>query len=234
MSGKKFSAVIIPVMLSFFAMGFVDMVGTATNYIKADFGLSDAFANLCTTMVFFWFLIVSIPTGALMNRIGRRKTTLLSLAITAVALLVPVLNYSAVSMTVSFCLLGIGNAIMQVSLNPLVVNIVSGDRLASTMTFGQFVKAICSFIAPLVASWGAVQFDNWRVMFPIFMAVAVIAVVSLGLTNIREGGIQRNRRFQGQLLAARLAARGCGRNVCRRGLFALHVHGVEKIIQLII
>ena len=234
MSGKKFSAVIIPVMLSFFAMGFVDMVGTATNYIKADFGLSDAFANLCTTMVFFWFLIVSIPTGALMNRIGRRKTTLLSLAITAVALLVPVLNYSAVSMTVSFCLLGIGNAIMQVSLNPLVVNIVSGDRLASTMTFGQFVKAICSFIAPLVASWGAVQFDNWRVMFPIFMAVAVIAVVSLGLTNIREGGIQRNRMFQGQLLAARLAARGCGRNVCRSGLFALHVHGVEKIIQLII
>ena len=186
MSSKKFSAVIVPVMLSFFAMGFVDMVGTATNYIKADFGLSDAFANLCTTMVFFWFLIVSIPTGALMNRIGRRKTTLLSLAVTAAALLVPVLNYSAVSMTVSFCLLGIGNAIMQVSLNPLVANIVSGDRLASTMTFGQFVKAICSFIAPLVASWGAVQFDNWRVMFPIFMAVAVIAVVSLGLTNIRE------------------------------------------------
>ena len=56
MSSKKFSAVIVPVMLSFFAMGFVDMVGTATNYIKADFGLSDAFANLCTTMVFFWFL----------------------------------------------------------------------------------------------------------------------------------------------------------------------------------
>lgn len=183
---KKFSAVIVPVMLSFFAMGFVDMVGTATNYIKADFGLSDAFANLCTTMVFFWFLIVSIPTGALMNKIGRRKTTLLSLAVTALALLVPVLDYSAVSMTVSFCLLGIGNAIMQVSLNPLVANIVSGDRLASTMTFGQFVKAICSFIAPLIASWGAAQFDNWRVMFPVFMAVSVIAVLSLWFTKIKE------------------------------------------------
>ena len=177
MSGKKFSAVIIPVMLSFFAMGFVDLVGTATNYIKADFGLSDAFANLCTTMVFFWFLIVSIPTGALMNRIGRRKTTLLSLAVTAVALLVPVLNYSAVSMTVSFCLLGIG-------------------------------KAICSFIAPLVASWGAVQFDNWRVMFPIFMAVAVIAVVSLGLTNIREGEYNGTGGFKASfsLLGSQLGA----------------------------
>lgn len=186
MSGKKFSAVIIPVMLSFFAMGFVDLVGTATNYIKADFGLSDAFANLCTTMVFFWFLIVSIPTGALMNRIGRRKTTLLSLGVTALALLVPVFNYSAVSMILSFCLLGIGNAIMQVSLNPLVANIVSGDRLASTMTFGQFVKAIASFIAPLIASWGAAQFENWRVMFPIFAGVAVLAVVCLGFTRIRE------------------------------------------------
>lgn len=173
-------------MLSFFAMGFVDMVGTATNYIKADFGLSDTFANLCTTMVFFWFLIVSIPTGALMNRIGRRKTTLLSLIVTALALLVPVIDYSAVGMTISFCLLGIGNAVMQVSLNPLVANIVSGDRLASTMTFGQFVKAICSFVAPLVASWGASQFDNWRIMFPIFMAVSVLAVVSLGLTRISE------------------------------------------------
>lgn len=183
---KKISAVIVPVMLSFFAMGFVDMVGTATNYIKADFGLSDTFANLCTSMVFFWFLIVSIPTGALMNRIGRRKTTLLSLVVTAAALLVPVLNYSAAAMTVSFCLLGIGNAIMQVSLNPLVANIVSGERLASTMTFGQFVKAICSFVTPLVASWGASRFDNWRVMFPIFMAVAVIAVVSLGFARIRE------------------------------------------------
>ena len=171
MSGKKFSAVIIPVMLSFFAMGFVDLVGTATNYIKADFGLSDAFANLCTTMVFFWFLIVSIPTGALMNRIGRRKTTF---------------NYSAVSMILSFCLLGIGNAIMQVSLNPLVANIVSGGRLASTMTFGQFVKAIASFIAPLIASWGAAQFENWRVMFPIFAGVAVLAVACLGFTRIRE------------------------------------------------
>ena len=186
MSGKKYSAVIIPVMLSFFAMGFVDLVGTATNYIKADFGLSDAFANLCTTMVFFWFLIVSIPTGALMNRIGRRKTTLLSLGVTALALLVPVFNYSAVSMILSFCLLGIGNAIMQVSLNPLVANIVSGDRLASTMTFGQFVKAIASFIAPLIASWGAAQFENWRVMFPIFAGVAVLAVACLGFTRIRE------------------------------------------------
>ena len=100
---------IIPVILAFFAMGFVDLVGIATNYVKADFDLSDTVANLFPSMVFFWFLIFSVPTGMLMNRIGRRKTVLLSLIITTAALALPYLNYSFASMLVSFSLLGIGN-----------------------------------------------------------------------------------------------------------------------------
>ena len=131
---------IIPLMLAFFAMGFVDLVGIATNYVKADFDLSDTVANLFPSMVFFWFLIFSVPTGMLMNRIGRRKTVLLSLAVTVAALLIPVLNYSFVSMHLSFSLLGIGNTLMQVSINPLLSNIIKGDKLASSLTLGQFVK----------------------------------------------------------------------------------------------
>ncbi|NDV56622.1 MFS transporter [Bacteroides sp. 519] len=177
---------LIPIMLAFFAMGFVDLVGTATNYVKDDLQLSDTMANIFPSMVFFWFLICSVPTGMLMNRIGRRKTVLLSLVVTTVSLLLPVVNYSFISMLLSFSLLGIGNALMQVSLNPLLSNVVSGDRLASSLTFGQFIKAIASFIAPLIASWGALQFDNWRILFPIFMVVAVLAVIFLGVTNINE------------------------------------------------
>jgi len=177
---------LIPIMLAFFAMGFVDLVGTATNYVKDDLQLSDTMANVFPSMVFFWFLICSVPTGILMNRIGRRKTVLLSLVITAVSLLLPIISYSFVGMLLSFSLLGIGNALMQVSLNPLLSNVVSGDRLASSLTFGQFIKAIASFIAPLIASWGALQFDNWRILFPIFMVVAILAVVLLGITNINE------------------------------------------------
>lgn len=32
---------LVPVMLCFFAMGFVDLVGIASNYVKADLGLTD-------------------------------------------------------------------------------------------------------------------------------------------------------------------------------------------------
>ena len=83
---------LVPIMLSFFAMSFVDLVGTGTNFIKKDFGLSDTMAGLFPLMVFLWFLIFSVPTGLLMNRIGRRKTVLISLVVTALALLLPVLT----------------------------------------------------------------------------------------------------------------------------------------------
>lgn len=184
-------AKLLPIMLCFFAMGFVDLVGIASNYVKADLGLTDAQANIFPSLVFFWFLIFSVPTGMLMNRIGRKKTVLLSLFVTFASLLLPVFGDGYVLMLLSFSLLGIGNALMQTSLNPLLSNIVSGERLASPLTFGQFVKAIASFLAPYIAMWGATQTIpslgmGWRILFPIYMVVAVIAIFWLGATSIQE------------------------------------------------
>jgi fucose permease len=192
---------LIPVMLCFFAMGFVDLVGIASNYVQADLGLSDASANIFPSLVFFWFLIFSVPTGMLMNRIGRKNTVLLSLAVTAVSLLLPVFGESFALMLVSFSLLGIGNALMQTSLNPLITNIIKGDSLASTMTFGQFVKAIASFMAPYIAMWGATaampSFGlGWRVLFPVYMAIGILASVLLLATPIeREAAPVRASSF---------------------------------------
>ena len=187
----SFYAKLIPVMLCFFAMGFVDLVGIASNYVKADLNLSDSQANIFPSLVFFWFLIFSVPTGILMNRIGRKKTVLLSLIVTFVSLLLPIFGDSYGLMLCSFSLLGIGNALMQTSLNPLLSNIISGDKLASSLTFGQFVKAIASFLAPYIAMWGATctipQFGlGWRVLFPIYMIIAILAILWLSATPIEE------------------------------------------------
>ena len=179
-------------MFTFFTMGFVDMVGTATNYVKADFALSDTVANFLPSMVFLWFFFLSVPTGLMMNKIGKRKTVLLSLVVTALALALPMCAFFIKSMytfpvmLVSFCLLGIGNTLMQVSLNPLITCIVSGEKLASTLTFGQFVKAIASFVAPLIAGWASVQYQSWLPLCLIFLVFAVIAVFYLGGTKIEE------------------------------------------------
>ena len=182
---------LIPVMLCFFAMGFVDLVGIASNYVKADLGLSDSQANIFPSLVFFWFLIFSVPTGMLMSRIGQKKTVLLSLIVTFASLLLPVFGDSYMLMLISFSLLGIGNALMQTSLNPLLSNIVRGDRLASSLTFGQFVKAIASFLAPYIAMWGATAAIpslglGWRVLFSVYMAIAIVAILLLGAASIKE------------------------------------------------
>lgn len=193
MNNKINKLALASVMLCFFAMGFVDLVGIASNFVKKDLGLNDATANIFPSLVFFWFLIFSVPTGVLMNKIGRKKTVLLSLIVTVVSLLLPLFGESFGLMLVSFSLLGIGNALMQTSLNPLVATVVRGGHLASTLTFGQFVKAIASFMAPYIAAWGATQAIpsfglGWRVLFPIYMIIGIAASLFLLSTPIEEEG----------------------------------------------
>ncbi len=192
---KNIKLTIIPVMLCFFAMGFVDLVGIASNYVKEDLALNDSTANIFPSLVFFWFLIFSVPTGMLMNKIGRKNTVLLSLVVTIVSLLLPIFGETFTIMLISFSLLGIGNALMQTSLNPLVSEVIGGNNLASTLTFGQFVKAIASFMAPYIAMWGAMatipSFGlGWRVLFPIYMFIGVLASLLLSVTSITEEKIE--------------------------------------------
>ena len=191
-TGKKsFLMMIAPVMLCFFAMGFVDLVGTASNYVQKDLGLTDAEANLFPSLVFFWFLIFSVPTGMLMNKIGRKNTVLVSLVVTTISLILPLFDDSYGTMLASFSLLGIGNAIMQTSLNPLVTNLISADKLASTLTFGQFVKAIASFLAPILAAWGATAVLptfglGWRAFLVLYAVISFLSISILSATPIQE------------------------------------------------
>ena len=187
---KAIKLTLVPVMLCFFAMGFVDMVGIASNYVKADLGLNDATANMFPSLVFFWFLLFSVPTGMLMNKIGKKRTVLLSLVVTIVSLALPLFGESFGLMLVAFSLLGIGNTLMQTSLNPLVSVVIKGN-LAATLTFGQFVKAIASFLAPYIAMWGAMgalpSFGfGWRVLFPIYMVIGMAAAAFLSVTSIPD------------------------------------------------
>lgn len=190
-SRNSFLLQIIPVMFCFFVMGFVDLVGTATNYVQKDLNLTDSQAFLFPSLVFFWFLIFSVPTGMLMNKIGRKKTVLISIALTAVSLVIPLFGEGYYVMLIAFSLLGIGNAVMQTSLNPLVTNLIGQDKLASTLTFGQFVKAIASFLAPILAAWAAATAIptfglGWRFLFLIYAVVSVLALAVLAPTPIRE------------------------------------------------
>ena len=190
-SNSKFA--VLPVMFGFFIMGFVDIVGVATSYVKADFaGMDDKVSGLISLSCFLWFLILSIPTGMLMNRIGRKKTVVVSFAITALAMLIPVLKYDFAFVLVAFVMLGIGNTMLQVALNPLVTNVVSAEKLTGTITLGQFIKAMSSFLGPILAAMFAGSVWGWKAIFPVYAAVTVLAMAWLAVSPIQEQLIEKS------------------------------------------
>ncbi len=177
---------ILPVLFGFFVMGFCDVVGIATSYVQQDFGLSETLAGLIPSAVFMWFLLLSIPTALLMNKIGRKKTVQLSNVITFIGMMIPFFIYTFESAMLAFALLGIGNTMLQVSLNPLLTNVVKGDSLTSSLTAGQVVKAISSFAGPFIALFATSQLGNWQYLFPIFAAITLLASLWLMATPIEE------------------------------------------------
>ena len=193
---KKFSiAKFIPVIFAFMTMAYVDLVGISVNYIKGDFGLSDTMTNAFGSLLFFWFLVVSVPTGMIMNALGRRTTVAISTAITCLAVAVPIINYSLPTMMISFALLGIGNTMLQVSINPLVADMVPSDKLATGITFGQFVKSIIAFLIPIIVIAFAKNFENWRLIYPLFAVLALVPTFLLAFTKIEESAPAKNSGF---------------------------------------
>ena len=196
MQTNKFSLVaVLPVMFGFFIMGFVDLIGTAINYVKVDFGLNDSTANLLSLSCFLWFLVLSIPTGFLMNRFGRKNTVVISFLVTLIGLAIPFFAYNFGMIVVAFMFIGIGNTIIQVALNPLVTNVVSKESQTGTLTLGQFVKAISSWLGPNAAAWLAGSTFGWIYVFPIFGLITLLACVWLWFTRIHESEKNESTSF---------------------------------------
>jgi len=179
-------AKLIPVLFGFFIMGFCDLVGVSVTYAQNQFGWSETQAGMLPSLVFFWFLVLSIPSSLVMDRIGRKNTVLVSMGFTFVGMLLPFIRFDEVAFYVAFVLLGIGNTILQVSLNPLLTNVVNKSKLTSSLTAGQFIKAISSFVGPIVAGFASVYLKNWGMMFPIFAVITLLSGLWLLSVRIEE------------------------------------------------
>lgn len=182
-SDQKVTRILLPILFGFFIMGFVDIVGISTNYVKQDFHLSDTLANLLPFAVFFWFAIFSLPAAGLMNRIGRKKTVLLSLLLTFIGLVIPMVSYTLPMMLIAFAMIGIGNTLIQVALNPLLASVVSEKQLTSSLTAGQFIKAMASFLGPVIVAQTVSCMGNWQLVFPVFAILTTISFVWLWKTT---------------------------------------------------
>lgn len=179
-----------PVLMGFFIMGFCDLIAPITNKISGEFAASRQTAvNFLPTMVFLWFLLLSTPVAALMNRIGRKRTALGGDLLTAVGLLVPWFAGEGSGLVwyfVGFGLLGIGNVAIQVAVNPLLATIVPGAKMTSYLTVGQiFRNTALMLLAPIVTLF-TVWTGTWRMLLPIYALVTLAGGVWLAFTRVEE------------------------------------------------
>ncbi|HNS17557.1 MAG TPA: MFS transporter [Bacteroidales bacterium] len=175
-----------PVLLAYIVMGFVDIVGVATGYAKNDFHLSDGVAQLIPSLAFIWFLVFSTPTGILQDKFGKRFMLNIGMVLTGIGMVVPLITYSFASLLIGIIFLGIGNTVVQVSANPLLMDVVPREKFSSFMSLSQFIKAICSLMGPIITTAVAVRFGNWKIVFLVYAITSFIAVAWLYLTRIQE------------------------------------------------
>jgi len=181
---------ISPVLMAFFVMSFVDLVGIGVDRVSKDMSLSATVAQLIPSAAFLWFFVLSVPVGVLQSHLGKKNMLNIGMGVTALGLLVPFFFYSFAMVLVGFALLGIGNTIVQVSANPLMVDVVPGNRASSFLSFSQFVKAIGSMIGAPLAAFFAAQFGDWKLLFLVFGIVSILAVLWLGSSKIEETRIE--------------------------------------------
>ncbi|MBJ6367453.1 MFS transporter [Snuella sedimenti] len=177
---------ILPVFLTFIVMGFVDIVGVSTGYVQKDFELSDAMAQFIPSMVFIWFFVFSIPVGLLQDKIGKKKMMNIGIVVTLFGMLLPFAYYSFIMVLIAFVFIGIGNTIVQVAANPLLQEVIPKEKLSSFLSLSQFVKAITSLLGPIIATYMALQYGDWRLVFVVYSVVSIISLLWLYTTRIEE------------------------------------------------
>lgn len=189
MKANKSLVALLPIFLGFYVMGFCDIVGVASDRVQETFGWTPEMTGFVPSMVFIWFLVFGIPFGNLMSRIGRKNTVLISFLVTIIGMFLPLVRYDSTICVIAFALLGIGNTILQVSLNPLLGNIIKDGRLlTSSLTIGQVVKALSSLLGPEIVTLAVTSWDNdhWYYCFPILGAITLLSAVWLLATPIER------------------------------------------------
>jgi MFS transporter, FHS family, L-fucose permease len=180
---------VIPVLLSFFVMSFVDLVGIGKDRVAGDLEQTEFILGLIPFSAFIWFFFLSVPVGIMQARVGKKLMLNIGMTITGIGLLIPFFFYSFATVITGFTLLGIGNTIVQVSANPLMVDVVPGNRVSSFLSFSQFVKAIGSMIAAPLAVLFASRFGDWKLLFLVYGIVSILSVIWLGNVKIDESAI---------------------------------------------
>ena len=141
------------IMVIWFVISFVtNLIGPLMPTIISDFHLSLALAGFLPFSFFLAYGLISIPAGALVEARGPRTTLLAAFTLNLAGCLAISLYPSYAVVIAGLFVIGLGMAMLQVVINPLMRTTGGEQHFAFFAVMAQLVFGLASYVSPLVYS----------------------------------------------------------------------------------
>ncbi len=216
---KRNHFVLALIFLTFFVIAFLtNIIGPLVPDIIKSFSLSLTTVALLPFAFFIAYGVMSIPSGILVERYGEKWVMAGAFFISFLGALVFVLIPGYFSYMFSLFFIGVGMAMLQVAINPLLRVAGGQEHFAFNSVLGQFFFGLASFLSPLVYSYlvlniGKPQGDDsmfislfesiipdglpWISLYWIFALISLLMVIVISVINLPKVELQGDEKVGG-------------------------------------
>lgn len=151
---KRNNLIVALIFLIFFVISFLtNILGPLIPDIIDSFDLSIGLAGFLPFSFFVAYGVMSIPSGILIEKYSEKTVTLTGFALAFVAALLFALFPGFEVALISLFAIGIGMAMLQVVINPLLRQAGGEQHFAFNSVMAQFFFGAASFLSPLLYSY---------------------------------------------------------------------------------
>ena len=188
-------SLVIFVMVVFFVISFItNIIGPLIPQFIKTYNLSLVLASFLPLSFFFSYGMFSIPAGIYLERYGGKIIMAIAFLTSSVGAVLIIVYPGYFSFIISFFLIGTGMAILQVAINPLLRQSVSGENFAFFSIIGQLAFGSASFLSPIFYKFllenrnplGITFFSNdpWIWIYVFFIGAIIFLLIFLYLLKI--------------------------------------------------
>ena len=215
MNSVRNPAVVLFILVIWFAISFVtNIIGPLMPVVIDDFGLTLTMAALLPFPFFLAYGIASIPAGVMIETIGMKRSMLIAFAVVLCGTMAFSLFPTYRVVIGSLFVIGIGMAMLQVIINPLMRTSGGEEHFAFFSVLGQLVFGFASFVSPFVFTYLVTRLPDpgrsnllldtlralapadlsWVALYWLFGAAFAVLLAAVWLIRLPDVKLQRHER----------------------------------------
>ena len=213
---NKQTKILLLIFLIFFVISLMsNILGPIIPGIIESFSLSYGLAGFLPFAFFVSYGIMSLPSGLLVERWREKPVLLMAFSLAALGALLFGFNPRFGSALGSLFIIGMGMAMLQVVINPLLRVTGGEEHFAFNSVLGQLAFGAASFLSPMLYSymdqslftsgapvwisyletWVPVEM-KWVSVYFVFAVLASIMLILIGLTKFPKVDLKKDEKVE--------------------------------------